>query len=60
MVGVMSATQSLMIAFTDAEKLELFMMYSRMPGTLLRGDTEYEGVQVQGSSEPHDIVIACH
>lgn len=45
--------------FTSQEKLILKMMYGRLPGTQLRGETEYEGLVQSSADEMFEKTIVC-
>lgn len=57
--GVMTAHQTWRTTFTPEEVTILRMQYRRLPGTILRDDTEYEGVSVASASESTEVVRAC-
>jgi hypothetical protein len=57
--GVMSARQTWRTAFTPQEATVLRMLYQRLPATVLRGDTEYEGVRASAFSASGEAVRIC-
>ena len=58
--GLMLARlESGVTTFTSQERLTIHMIYERIPGTVLRDETEFEAVSVSTSDEVQRVSIQC-